>query len=234
RFEGSPSVIGMAAEVNGKPCTIIGVAPEELIGPFTPIETDTYLTLGLVNDPVGLAKDRGRGEMHVFARPKPGVGLAQARASLNVVAAQLAREHPDTNKGLSAEVVPEKLARPEPDAARTNPVGMAAFLIMVGLVLLITCVNVANLVLVRASTRFKEIAIRASLGAGRGRIFRQLLTESLLLSVMGGAAGALLGAWFTHLIGSIRFPTDVTLHVNLGFDWRVVAYVGVVALALRI
>jgi putative ABC transport system permease protein len=234
RFDGSPSVIGMAVEVNGKPCTIIGVAPEELIGPFTPVETDAYLTLGLVNDRVGLSKERGRGDIHVFARPKPGVGLAQARASLNVVAAQLEREYPATNKGLKAEVAPERLARPEPDASRTNPVGVAAFLIMVGLVLLITCVNVANLVLVRASTRYKEIAIRASLGAGRGRIFRQLLTESLLLSGMGGAAGALLGAWFTHLIGSIRFPTDITLHLNLAFDWRVFLYTGVIALACGI
>src|SRR5262249_59935167 len=133
----------------------------------------------------GAVDKRGTGDIHVFARPKPGLGLAQPRASLNVVAAQLAREYPITNKGVTAEVVPEKLARPEPDAARTNPVGIAAFLVMVGLVLLITCVNVANLVLVRASTRYKEIAIRASLGAGRLRIFRQLLTESLLLSLMG-------------------------------------------------
>jgi len=172
-----------------------------LIGPFTPIETDAYLTLGLVNKPADLLKDRGVGEMHIFARPKPGVTLAQARASLSVVGAQLEREYPATNKALTPDVLPERLARPEPDAARTNPIGAAVFLGMVGLVLLITCVNVANLVLVRASTRFKEIAIRASLGAGRIRIFRQLLTESLMLSLMGGAAGALLGAWFLTVHG---------------------------------
>jgi len=231
RFAGSPSVIGKAVAIDGKPCTIIGVAPEELIGPFTPIETDAYLTLGLVKDLNAFVQNRADREMHVFARPKEGVGLAQARASLGVVAAQLAREYPNTDQGLTPEVVPERLARPEPEASRTNPVGVAVFLVMVGLVLLITCVNVANLVLVRASTRFKEIAIRASLGAGRGRLFRQLLTESLLLSLLGGVFGALLGAWFTHLIGSIRFPADITIHVNLGFDWRVFAYTAAIALA---
>jgi predicted permease len=230
RFSGDPSVIGKKAAVNGTPCTIVGVAPEDLIGPFIPIETDVYLTLGLVKHPEDLQKERGAGEVHVLARPKPGMSTAQQRASLSVVAAQLAREYPVTNKALTLDVLPERLARPEPDAARTNPIGAAVFFAMVALVLLITCVNVANLVLVRASTRFKEMAIRASLGAGRGRIFRQLLTESLLLSLMGGVAGALLGAWFTHLIGLIRLPADITLHVNLGFDWRVFAYIGVIAM----
>ena len=230
RFGGSASVLGKGVLVNGKPCTIVGVAPAELIGPFTPIETDAYLTLGLVNHPDDLQKERGAGEMHVFARPKPGITIAQARASLQVVGAQLAREYPATNKALVPDALPELLARPEPDAARTNPVGATVFLAMVGLVLLITCVNVANLVLVRASTRFKEMAIRASLGAGRGRIFRQLLTESLLLSLLGGAAGALLGAWFTHLIGAIQFPSDITIHLNMSFDWRVFAYIGAIAL----
>jgi predicted permease len=230
RFAGNPAVVGRKAAVNGKPCTIVGVAPKDLIGPFIPVETDAYLTLGLVEHPEDLQKERGIGEVHVLARPKPGISAAQERASLSVVAAQLAREYPSTNKGLLPDVLPERLARPEPDAVRTNPIGAVVFFAMVALVLLITCVNVANLVLVRGSTRYKEMAIRASLGAGRGRIFRQLLTESLLLSLMGGAAGALLGAWFTHLIGLIRLPADLTLHVNLSFDWRMFAYIGVIAM----
>lgn len=166
--------------------------------------------------------------MYVLARPKANVSLAQARSSLAVVGAQLAREYPASNKDRLPEVVPERLARPQPAASRNNPIAAAVFLAMVGLILLITCINVANLVLLRSSTRFKEMAIRASVGAGRLRIFRQLLTESLLLSLVGGLAGALLGWWFTHLLGSIRLPIALTMRLNLDFDWRVYGYLAVV------
>jgi predicted permease len=230
RFEGSPSVVGKPVLVSGQPCTIIGVAPKELIGPYTPIETDAYLTLGLAAqyESPGLFTERGSRNLTVFGRPKSGVSMSQARSSLQLVGAQLQQQYPDTNKSIIPEVVPEHLARPQPDAAKANPVVATAFLGMVGLVLLITCVNVANLVLVRASTRFKEMAIRASLGAGRARIFRQLLTESVLLSLLGGLAGALLGWWFTNLIGSIRFPISIPIRLNLSFDWRVFGYIGLI------
>ena len=230
RFEASASVVGKSVVVSGTPATIVGVAPEDLIGPYTPIETDAYLTLGLAaqHECEGLFAGRGSRCLRVLGRPKPGVSMTQARSSLQVVASQLGAQFPETNKAVIPEVVPEHLARPEPDAARSNPVAAGAFLAMVGLVLLITCVNVANLVLVRASTRFKEMAIRASLGAGRLRIFRQLLTETLLLSLLGGVAGAVLGWWFTYVIGSIRFPVSLTIRLNLEFDWRVFAYVGLI------
>ena len=204
--------------INGKPCTIVGVAPENLIGPYTPIESDAYLTLGLgaEHEFPGLFSERDARYMRILARPKPGLTLPQVRSSLQVVGAQLAREYPNTNKSIVPEVVPEHLARPQPDAARKNLLGATAFLVIVTLILLITCVNVANLVLVRASTRLKEMAIRTSLGAGRLRIFRQLLTESLLLSLLGGLSGAILGWWFTRLLGSIHLPMAVTIRMNLG------------------
>lgn len=233
RFGGSSSVVGKAVLVNGDPCTIVGVAPEELIGPYTPIQTDAYLTLGLTakHEYTRLLTDRASRNLTVLARPKPGVTIAQARSSVRVVAAQLAQQFPVTNASVVPDVVPEHLARPEASSARGNVVVAGAFLGMVGLVLLITCVNVANLVLVRASTRFKEMAIRASMGAGRGRIFRQLLTESVVLSVLGGIAGALLGWWFTYLIGSLRFPVGIPIRLNLGFDWRVFGYIALAVLA---
>jgi predicted permease len=233
RFSGSMAVVGKPVLVNGEPCTIVGVAPEELIGPYTPAETDAYLTLGLSgrHEYPTLFTDRGARNLTVLARPKPGVTIPQARASVRVVAAQLAQQFPDTNALVVPEVVPEHWARPEPDAARSNVVVAGAFLGMVGLVLLITCVNVANLVLVRASTRFKEMAIRASMGAGRARIFRQLLTESLVLTLVGGMAGALLGWWFTNLIGSIRLPVAIAIRLNLSFDWRVFGYIALIVLA---
>ena len=228
RFEGSASVIGKAVVANGIPATIVGVAPEALIGAYTPIESDAYLTLGVAHEYPRLFSDRGARNLRVLGRPKPGVSSLQARSSLQVVATQLAQQYPETNKGIVPEVVLETLARPEPDGAKSNPVAATAFLGMVGLVLIITCVNVANLVLVRASARFKEMAIRASLGAGRARIFRQLLTESVVLSLLGGVAGALLGWWFTYLIGSMRFPMSLTIRLNLGFDWRVFGYIGLI------
>jgi len=230
RFEGRASVVGKPVIVNGQPCTIIGVAPKELIGPYTPVVTDAYLTLGLAaqHEYPGLFTERGSRNLSLLGKPKPGVSVSQARTSLRVVAAQLEQQYPDTNKSVIPEVVPENLARPEPDSARTNPVAAGAFLGMVGLILLITCVNVANLVLVRASTRFKEMAIRTSLGAGRGRIFRQLLTESVLLSLLGGLAGALLGWWFSSLIGAIQFPMAIPIRLNLGFDWRVFGFIALI------
>jgi macrolide transport system ATP-binding/permease protein len=233
RFAGSLSVVGKPVLVNGEPCTIVGVAPEELIGPYMPAETDAYLTLGITakHEYTRLLTDRASRNLTVLARPKPGVTMAQARSSVRVVAAQLAKEFPSSNAGVVPEVVPEHLARPEPNAARSNPVVAGAFLGMVGLVLLITCVNVANLVLVRASTRFKEMAIRASMGAGRSRIFRQLLTESLVLSLLGGLAGALLGWWFTNLIGQIRLPVAIAIRLNLSFDWYVFGYIALIVLA---
>jgi len=233
RFGGSLSVVGKPVLVNGEPCTIVGVAPKELIGPYTPAETDAYLTLGLSGrrEYPGFLTDRSARNLIVLARPKPGVTMAQARSSVRVVAAQLAQQFPATNASIVPEVVPEHWARPEPEAAKSNPVVAGAFLGMVGLVLLITCVNVANLVLVRASTRFKEMAIRASMGAGRGRIFRQLLTESLVLSLAGGMAGALLGWWFTNLIGSVQFPVSIPIRLNLSFDWHVFGYIALIVLA---
>jgi putative ABC transport system permease protein len=231
RFASSPSVVGKAVVVNGIPSTIVGVAPEELIGAYTPIESDAYLTLGLAHEYDKLFTDRAARNLRVLGRPKPGVSNSQARSSLQVAAAQLAQQYPETNKGIVPDVVLETLARPEADAEKSNPVAAAAFLGMVGLVLIITCVNVANLVLVRASARFKEMAIRASLGAGRARIFRQLLTESVVLSLLGGLAGALLGWWFTYLIGSLRFPMSLTIRLNLGFDWRVFGYIALIVFA---
>ena len=228
-FSGA-SVVGKPIMINGKPCTIVGVAPENLIGPYTPIESDAYLTLGLgaEHEFPGLFSERDARYMRILARPRPGLTLPQVRSSLQVVGTQLAREYPNTNKSIVPEVVPERLARPHPDAARANLLGATAFLVIASLILLVTCVNVVNLVLVRASARFREMAIRTSLGAGRLRIFRQLLTESLLLSLLGGLAGAILGWWFTRLLASIHLPMAVTIRMNPGFDWRVFAYIGLV------
>lgn len=163
--------------------------------------------------------------MRVLAHLKPGVTIVQARTSLQTIANRLEKEYPDTDKGLRMDVIPETLARPEASSASMWPVIATVFLGLVGLVLIVTCVNVTNLLLARASTRAKEMAIRAALGAGRIRMFRQLLTESLLLSVLGGAGGAAIGIWIMKWIEAIRLPGDFPLRTDLPFDWRMFAYV---------
>jgi predicted permease len=194
---------------------------------------DGYLPLGMLSlDPASqedLTK-RDHHSLHALARLKPGVSLQQALASLRVVAQQLSAEYPETNKGTRVYLYPETLARPEPESSRHNPLVAAIFLALVTLVLLLACVNVANILLVRATTRRKELAIRSAMGAGRTRIIRQLLTESVMLALLGGAAGALIGMWASSLLGSIRLPGDLPFRFDFSMDWRVFSYVAAIAL----
>ena len=169
-------------------------------------------------------ENRSQRVLQVLARLGPGVTMTQARGSLEVISARLARDYPVTNRGLSVNLFPERFARPDPNAAGSAPLIGSVFLVLVGLVLLVTCVNVANLVLVRVSARAREMALRASLGAGRLRLFRQLLTESLVLAACGGVAGAALGWWLARLISTLRFAGAVPLRLDLSFDWRVFGY----------
>jgi predicted permease len=131
-------------------------------------------------------------------------------------------------------LVPEYLARPEPNNADSSPFVAGVFLLLVGLVLLVACVNVVNLLLVRATVRHRELAVRAALGAGRRRLVRQMLTESLLLALAGGLAGAVIGRWTTGMITRIPFPADIPVRFDLPFDWRVFAYIATIALGAGI
>lgn len=228
RFGGNPDVIGKSVLMDGRPVTVIGVVPKQFQGVFAVVEMDVYLPLGLLPD-YGKSADerwtmRGRRSLRVLGKLKPGVSLAQAQASLDVIAQRLAQQYPDTNKGLKVRAYPERLARPEPDPANSLTLVATVFLLLAALVLLVACVNVANIVLARASARGREMAIRSALGAGRGRLVAQLLTESLLLSFAGGAGGVLLGVWATRWLTSLRSHVDFPLTLDFGLDWRVFAY----------
>jgi predicted permease len=233
RFAGDPSEVGKTVAINGQPFTVIGVVPEKFRGTFALVEMDGYIPIGMASlDPA--YKDaftrRDEHDLSALGRLKPGVSTQEAQASLNVIAAQLSKQYPDTNKTTKMHVFLETSARPDAGGAKQNPILASVFMGLVSLVLLVACVNVANLLLARATVREKELAIRTALGAGRMRIVRQLLTESVVMAMLGGAAGALAGAWASRLIGGIRLPGDLPIKFDFSFDWRVFLYITALAL----
>ncbi len=237
RFGADPGVVGKPVKMNGQAFTIVGVTPEGFHGAYALVDPDVYVPLGMATLDAGyrnLLTSREEHQFRTLGRLKPGVSLGQAQASLDVIANQLQTEYPDTNKTVRVHVFPEVQARPEPNSANENPIAAAVFLLLAGVVLLVACVNVANLLLVRATVRQKELAIRAALGAGPQRLLAQMLTESALLAGLGGVAGAAFGWWGSRLLQSIRLPHDIPLRFDLSFDWRVFAYAGAAALAAGI
>jgi predicted permease len=237
RFNGDPSIVGRSVRVNAQPATVVGVVPESFLGTYALVEFEAYLPLGMIY-PESAYKEmierRDNHELRVLGRLASSVSLARAQAGLDVVARQLEQQYPDTNKTVRMRLVPEYLARPEPNNADSSPFVAGVFLLLVGLVLLVACVNVVNLLLVRATVRHRELAVRAALGAGRRRLVRQMLTESLLLALAGGLAGAVIGRWTTGMITRIPFPADIPVRFDLPFDWRVFAYIATIALGAGI
>jgi len=222
RFEGDPSVVGRNVMVNGRPCTIVGVAPPNFSGTFAFSESELYLPLNWQSGE-GFDDRRARG-LHSIARLRAGITIENAQAAANVVAGRLALQYPDSNASLGIRVLPERLARPEEDQYRTNALGAAIMLAMVVLVMIVAAVNVTNLLLARAASRHRELAIRAALGAGRGRLVRQMVTESLVLAMVGGGAGVLLGTWVARALATMRLPGDLPVRFDFRLDGRVLAY----------
>jgi predicted permease len=194
KFGSSPYVVGKTLTLDGKGYAIIGVIPSsfDLLGNFRNI--DLYIPIGQWGNNLLMNRNAGLG-ISGIGRLKPGVTLDQARADMKRVSENLSAAYPDTNKDISAALIPFR---------KWNLGGVQTFLFVlfgaVGFVLLIACLNVANLFLARSTRRAQEFAVRAALGAGQGRIIRQLLVESGLVSVLGGAAGLLLAAFGTKLI----------------------------------
>jgi putative ABC transport system permease protein len=232
RFGGSASVIGKQVRLNGKAATIVGVVPKTFHGLYAGAEMDGYVPLSghtvfSTWDFSSFLTDRARRPLTVLGRLKPGVTLAQAQSSVDVLAKRLAARHPATDTDIGMRLVPETLGRPMPMRFMADriPAIRALLLVLAALVLLLACMNVANLLIVRATTRQREMAIRAALGSGRVRLVRQMLTESALLAVLGGIAGMLFGKWGSVMFASsIDLATDFPITLDFSFDWPVFLY----------
>jgi predicted permease len=228
RFGGSPAVLGRKIHFNGHALTVIGVMPARWKGAvlwlngasfWYPLAIRPRLEPG--ND--GWLLDRARREVNVFARLRPGVTLAQAQARMGVLGRTLARQFPATNADLDLRAVSEIEGRYGAEFATARLAGLLA-LLLAGLVLLICCANVANLLLARAAGRTKELGIRLALGAGRARVIRQLMTESLLLALAGGALGLVVAAWLPHLLLAFLPPVPFEVPMEVEVDPTVVAW----------
>jgi predicted permease len=232
RFHGDPRAVGAQILVNGKSASVIGVLSQRFQGMYSLFETHVYLPMSAMTQEESASLfwgNRDRRRILAFGRLRPGISLREAQSSLDVITARLARQYPATDKWFTIRVIPEKSARPIAYANNFFVAISGLFLLLAAFVLLLACMNVENILLARASARQREMAIRASLGAGRARLIRQMLTESVLLAILGGAAGIILGIWASRLTSSIHLQS-LPFHVDAAFDWRVFAFAATSAL----
>ncbi|HEY8187287.1 MAG TPA: ABC transporter permease, partial [Pyrinomonadaceae bacterium] len=219
RFASDPVIAGKSVSLNGHVFTVIGVAAKGFFGTEVAYAPELFVPMMMAHEVEpgsNWLDSRDSDNIFVVGRLKPGVNSAQAESELKAITLQLGKEYPDENEGRGVRLLTPGLFIPD---IRNSVVSFSGVLMgVVGLVLLLACVNLANLLLARATDRRKELAIRLSLGAGRSRIVRQLVTESLLLSLAGGLVGLLLAAWINDLVASIKLPTDIALVFDLHLD----------------
>jgi putative ABC transport system permease protein len=216
RFAGDPDILGKTLTLNGRAATVVGIMPPAFDFPFG---TDLWLPLALAPEQMNQRETRN---LQVLAHLEAGVTVAQAQAEMAAVAARIEQQYPQSNSGLTVHVIPLR----DQQGDFTRPL-LAVLTGMAGILLLIACANVANLLFARAATRQKEIAIRSAMGASRLRVIRQLMTESFLLSFLAGTIGLLLAMWSVDLIKA-SLPPDIARFLpgwnEINIDGRVLLF----------
>ena len=218
RFAGDPAVIGKQVTINNTPITIIGVAPEGFIGSFLGVSSAAWVPMAMQKEMMGgdRMNQRGNGWFQSIVRLKPGVSQEQAQAEASAIMAQLEQEYRDFNEGRRLRIVQTWEA---PFGAGTVLAPLLGVLsVLVALVLVIACANVANLLLSKAVSRRREVAVRLSLGASRTRLIRQLLTESFLLAIVAGTTGVVMAYWTMDVIMAFVPPVDMPIDLGLRMD----------------
>jgi len=225
RFGSDPNIIGTTLKLNSHIYTVVGVAQKGFNGSVVGVSLDLYVPLMMQAQVLPFPdsfNNRGMQWLEIKGRLGPGVTLQRARPVLKTVASQLAQDYPKTNRGHSAALFWLSQA-PIGAQSQLLPV-LVVLMAVVGLVLLIACANVAGLLLARAAARRREIAVRLAMGASRIRIIRQLLTESIVLSLSGGVAGLLFAFWLTNLMTGVKLPVTLPIKFDLSANGQVLVF----------
>jgi predicted permease len=225
RFGADPAIVGKAVTLSGHPFTVVGVTPPSFRGLDLILDPEFWVPLGNLDQLAANIPERNSRFYHwlrVVGRLEPGVTRTGAIAELNVLAQRLAAAHPETDKGGGFRL--EQTGSLSPRDKSTMVIFLAALSVVVLLVLCIACANVANLLLAQAASRQREMAVRITLGATRGQLLRQMLTESLLLALAGGVFGCIISLWATQALSAFHLPAPMPLDLSISVDWRVLLY----------
>jgi predicted permease len=247
-YGSNPAVVGQTMRIHGQPYTIVGVASRSYSGMIPMVSAAMWMPMVYVEDgepggiisvvpsPTGNSRNERRGTRWMFlkGRLKDGVTLAQAQADIQVIAQNLMTTYPQTNKDRKIAVLASKNVHIHPDADRALLPIAFGLMLVVGLVLLVACANVASMLLARASGRQKEIGIRLAIGASRRRLTAQLLTESCVMALLGAGAGIALAWALTKLAMSIKLPIPFPVAFALQIDGRVLMFTTVVTLVAAV
>jgi predicted permease len=225
RFGGDPSIVNKTILLSGNQFTVVGVAPPAFRGIDLPLDAEFWVPLGNLDQLLPKTSNYESRDYHwlaVAGRLRPGVTRAQAAAELGVLAQRFAQAHSESEKDGGFRFETAGSLSPRDKAAVT--IFLGALTVVVLLVLCIACANVANLLLAQASGRQREMAVRLAVGATRGQLMRQMLTESVMLAIGGGLLGVVLSLWATRALSTFQTPAPVPLDLSLNVDWRVLLY----------